>query len=44
MPFGHVGEPDDVAYLILYLASDEAKYVTGSEFQVDGGWHLVDAR
>jgi 3(or 17)beta-hydroxysteroid dehydrogenase len=44
VPFGEVGEPDDVAYLILYLASDEAKYVTGSEFQVDGGWHLVDAR
>ena len=44
VPFGEVGEPDDVAYLILYLASDEAKYVTGSEFMVDGGWHLVDAR
>jgi 3(or 17)beta-hydroxysteroid dehydrogenase len=44
IPFGHVGEPDDVGYLILYLASDEAKYVTGSEFMVDGGWHLVDAR
>ena len=44
VPFGHVGEPDDVGYLILYLASDEAKYVTGSEFMVDGGWHLVDAR
>ena len=44
VPFGEVGEPDDVGYLILYLASDEAKYVTGSEFMVDGGWHLVDAR
>jgi 3(or 17)beta-hydroxysteroid dehydrogenase len=44
VPFGHVGEPDDVGYLILYLASDEARYVTGSEFMVDGGWHLVDAR
>ncbi len=43
VPFGHVGEPDDVAFLILYLASDEAKYVTGSEFMVDGGWHLVEA-
>jgi 3(or 17)beta-hydroxysteroid dehydrogenase len=44
VPMGEVGEPDDVAWLILYLASDEAKYVTGSEFMVDGGWHLVDAR
>ena len=44
VPFGEVGEPDDVAYLITYLASDESKYVTGSEFMVDGGWHLVDAR
>jgi NAD(P)-dependent dehydrogenase (short-subunit alcohol dehydrogenase family) len=44
VPFGEVGEPDDVAWLVLYLASDEAKYVTGSEFMVDGGWHLVDAR
>ena len=44
VPFGEVGEPDDVAWLILYLACDESKYVTGSEFMVDGGWHLVDAR
>jgi len=44
VPFGHVGEPEDVGYQILYLASDEARYVTGSEFMVDGGWHLVDAR
>ena len=44
VPFGEVGEPDDVAWLILYLASDESRYVTGSEFMVDGGWHLVDAR
>jgi 3(or 17)beta-hydroxysteroid dehydrogenase len=44
VPLGEVGEPDDVAWLVLYLACDESKYVTGSEFQVDGGWHLVDAR
>lgn len=44
IPFGEVGEPSDVANLVLFLASDEAKYITGSEFQVDGGWHLVDAR
>ena len=43
VPFGHIGEPDDVAYLIVYLASDEARYITGSEFMVDGGWHLGQA-
>jgi 3(or 17)beta-hydroxysteroid dehydrogenase len=43
VPFREVGEPDDVAYLILYLASDESKYVTGSEFRVDAGWQLVVA-
>jgi len=44
VPLGRIGDPDDVAYLILYLASDESSYVTGSEFMVDGGWHLVDAQ
>jgi NAD(P)-dependent dehydrogenase (short-subunit alcohol dehydrogenase family) len=44
VPFGALGEPEDVAFLILYLVSDESRYVTGSEFQVDGGWHLVEAR
>ena len=37
-PIGHVGEPDDVAYGALYLASDEAKFVTGSELVIDGGY------
>lgn len=40
LPLGALGEPEDVAYLILYLASDESRHVTGSEFQIDGGWHL----
>ena len=34
---GHMGDGWDVAYAVLYLASDEAKYVTGTEILVDGG-------
>jgi NAD(P)-dependent dehydrogenase (short-subunit alcohol dehydrogenase family) len=37
-PLGHVGEPDDIAYGVLYLASDESKFVTGSELVIDGGY------
>ena len=36
-PMGHMGDAWDVAYAALYLASDEAKYVTGTELVVDGG-------
>jgi len=37
-PLGHIGEPNDVAYGILYLASDESKFVTGSDLVIDGGY------
>jgi NAD(P)-dependent dehydrogenase (short-subunit alcohol dehydrogenase family) len=37
VPLGRIGEPDDIAYAILYLASDESKFVTGAELKVDGG-------
>jgi NAD(P)-dependent dehydrogenase (short-subunit alcohol dehydrogenase family) len=37
-PIGHVGEPDDVAWAIVYLASDESKFMTGSELIIDGGY------
>ncbi len=37
-PLGHMGEPDDIAYGILYLASDEARFVTGAELVIDGGY------
>jgi len=37
-PVGHLGEPDDIAYGVLYLASDESKFVTGTELIIDGGY------
>lgn len=37
IPLKRIGEPDDVAYCVLYLASDESKFVTGAEFKIDGG-------
>jgi NAD(P)-dependent dehydrogenase (short-subunit alcohol dehydrogenase family) len=37
-PLGHMGEPDDIAWAAVYLASDEAKFVTGTELVVDGGY------
>ncbi|MFD1671189.1 glucose 1-dehydrogenase [Agrilactobacillus yilanensis] len=37
-PMGHLGEPDDIAYMCVYLASNESKYATGAEFVVDGGY------
>ncbi len=37
-PMGYVGDVDDIANAILYLSSDEAKYVTGEVLYVDGGW------
>lgn len=37
-PMGHIGEPDDVAWACVYLASDEARFVTGAELVVDGGY------
>jgi len=37
IPLGHMGDPVDVANAVLYLASDESRYVTGIELTVDGG-------
>jgi len=38
IPIGRTGVPDDVAYGVLYLASDESSFVTGSELVIDGGY------
>ena len=37
-PIPRVGQPEEVAYVTLFLATDEASYSTGSEFVADGGW------
>ena len=38
IPMGRYAEPDEIAYGVLYLASDESSYLTGSELVIDGGW------
>ena len=37
-PLGHMGDADDIAWGVVYLASDESKFVTGSELVIDGGY------
>jgi NAD(P)-dependent dehydrogenase (short-subunit alcohol dehydrogenase family) len=37
-PLGRMGEPDDIAWGCVYLASDEARFVTGAELVIDGGY------
>ena len=43
IPNGQFGEPNDIAYAMLYLASDEAKYVTGQTLTIDGGSTLPES-
>ncbi|HLK99912.1 MAG TPA: glucose 1-dehydrogenase [Myxococcaceae bacterium] len=37
IPIGRLGEPDEIAYAVVYLVSDESRLMTGSEFVLDGG-------
>ncbi len=37
-PMGRLAQPDEIANMVLYLASDESSFSTGSEFVVDGGY------
>lgn len=39
-PIGRLGEPEDIAHLAVYLASDESDFVTGQTIAIDGGWTI----
>ena len=39
-PLGRMGDPDDIAWAALYLASEEAKFVTGQTLSPNGGWYM----
>jgi NAD(P)-dependent dehydrogenase (short-subunit alcohol dehydrogenase family) len=37
-PIGRMAKPDEIAYLALYLCSDEASFITGTDYPIDGGF------
>lgn len=43
IPYGRIGEPEDVAKAVVWLASDDSDYVTGTTVFVDGGMALYPA-
>jgi NAD(P)-dependent dehydrogenase (short-subunit alcohol dehydrogenase family) len=42
-PIGRMGEPKEIAHLALYLCSDEASFVTGTDFPIDGGFITLNS-
>lgn len=44
IPMGHLGDPEDIANAVLFLASDEARYITGQGIVIDGGQTLPESR
>jgi 3-oxoacyl-[acyl-carrier protein] reductase len=43
IPAGHLGDPTDIAYAMLFLATEEARYITGQTIVVDGGSTLPES-
>ena len=41
IPLGHIGSPDDIAATALFLASNEARFITGQTITVDGGMIMI---
>jgi len=39
-PTGRLGKPEEIAALVTYLAGDDAAFVTGQAFIIDGGWTI----
>jgi NAD(P)-dependent dehydrogenase (short-subunit alcohol dehydrogenase family) len=40
VPLGRLAEPEDITQAVVFLASDESSYITGTVMPVDGGWHV----
>ena len=41
IPMGQLGEPEDIAHAVVFLASDEARYITGHTINVNGGMAMI---